>query len=216
MPPNEQVVLNSQGAKVFAYLLKTKSPKGLILLFHQAGSSAQEYAPIVPKLNAMGWDCPAVDLRSGGSMYGENRTVEGLGQSAGYMDAYADIEAAADYALKHGYRRVVAWGSSYSASLAAKLALDRPFIAKVVAFSPGEYMDGPDIVRSWFSKVKVPILAVWAGDEEASMRALLQGTKAVVVGDKDYVHGSSALRPEKASIDLDGLWRQVQEFLNAG
>lgn len=213
LPPHETVILRSDGAQVFAYLFKTKAPKGLILLFHQAGSSAQEYSPIVPKLNALGWDCLAVDLRSGGDMYGQNRTFEALGRSAGYMDAYKDMVSAADYARKLGYKQIVAWGSSYSASLAAKLAVDRPFISKVLAFSPGEYMDDPTIVRRWFSQVKVPVLAVWADGEEASVRALLEGTKAEVVGDGAYAHGSSALRPDKAKAPLDPLWKQVEAFL---
>gem|GEM_PF-5977157 len=41
----------------------TTSP--LILLFHQAGSSRGEYNEIAPRLNELGFNCIAVDLRSG-------------------------------------------------------------------------------------------------------------------------------------------------------
>lgn len=36
-----------------------------ILLFHQAGFSRGEYRPIAPKLNELGFNCMAVDQRSG-------------------------------------------------------------------------------------------------------------------------------------------------------
>ena len=36
-----------------------------ILLFHQAGWSRGEYLEIAPRLNEMGFNCMAVDLRSG-------------------------------------------------------------------------------------------------------------------------------------------------------
>ena len=38
----------------------------IIILYHQAGWSRGEYIEIAPKLNAMGFQCLAVDQRSGG------------------------------------------------------------------------------------------------------------------------------------------------------
>jgi alpha-beta hydrolase superfamily lysophospholipase len=165
MPPHETIALKAKDeAKVYGYLCRAKSPIGILLLFHQAGSSAYEYAPLISRLTSLGWDCLAVDLRSGGSMYGPNRTVEVIGQSRDYLEAYQDMEAATEFAAQRKYGKIVAWGSSYSASLVAKLANDHGFVTKIVAFSPGEYMDDKSIVRRWYSRVKVPALAVWAGD----------------------------------------------------
>src|SRR3546814_19640118 len=53
--------------------------KALILLFHQAGSSKEEYATIAPKLVAAGYSALAIDARAGGDMYGHNETVERMG-----------------------------------------------------------------------------------------------------------------------------------------
>lgn len=39
-----------------------------IILFHQAQWSRGEYIEIAPKLNKMGFNCMAVDLRSGGNV----------------------------------------------------------------------------------------------------------------------------------------------------
>lgn len=215
MPPHEALTLTARdGVKVYAYLSRAKSPKGVLLLFHQAGSSADEYAPLSPKLTAIGWDCLAVDLRSGGPMYGTNRTVEAIGKSQSYLEAYQDMKAATEYAVKRKYRSIVAWGSSYSASLVAKLSVDCPSISKVIAFSPGEYLDDKTAVRRWYSKVKVPILAVWAGNEESGVREVLAGTRAIILGDQAYVHGSSCLRPDKGVPHQDALWRRIEAFLN--
>lgn len=212
----KQVELKAEdGTKVFAYLSSVKSPKGIILLFHQAGSSAEEYAPIIPKLNSFGWTCLAVDLRSGGSMYGTNRTVEAIGRNGDYMSAYQDMNAAVEYAVREKYKQIVVWGSSYSASLVAKLSIDLPQIRKVIAFSPGEYMDGKSTVHDWYLNVKVPILAVWASGEENDVKQVLSGTKATIVGNDEFIHGSSTLRPDKNVPNIETLWKQIEEFLNA-
>src|SRR3546814_14692529 len=42
--------------------------KALILLFHQAGSSKEEYATIAPKLVAARYSALAIDPRAGGDM----------------------------------------------------------------------------------------------------------------------------------------------------
>lgn len=216
MPPTELVDLKAKdGTRVYAYLSQAKDSKGIILLFHQADSSAEEYAPIIPRLNSYGWTCLAVDLRAGGSMYGTNRTVEAIGRNGDYLSAYQDLEAAVEYAAIGKYKQVVAWGSSYSASLAAKLASEHKEVAKVVAFSPGEYIDDKTIVHGWYLKVKVPILAVWSNGDESDVKQIMSGTKATIIGNADYIHGSSTLRPEKDVPNIEALWKQIEEFLNA-
>ena len=117
----------------------------MILLFHQAENSSAEYLDIAPKLTAQGYNCLAVDQRSGGSNAGiENRTYQAAKQKnlpTGYTDAYPDLEAALTYAEQElQAKQIIVWGSSYSASLALILAAQHPDeISAVLAFSPGEY-----------------------------------------------------------------------------
>jgi len=49
------------------YQIDDTSPS--ILLCHQAGFNMHEYDEIAPKLNALGFNCIAVDQRSGGILY---------------------------------------------------------------------------------------------------------------------------------------------------
>ena len=117
----------------------------LIVLFHQAGWSRGEYKEIAPKLNKMGFNCLAIDQRSGGEINGVvnetyKRAVENKLGTA-YVDAEVDMVAAIDFAKKNFDKaaKLVVWGSSYSAGLVLKLAGERNDIDAVLAFSPGEY-----------------------------------------------------------------------------
>ncbi|MBX9795833.1 MAG: alpha/beta hydrolase, partial [Sphingomonas sp.] len=56
----------------------------MLLLFHQAGSSKDEYAAIAPQLAADGYSALAIDARAGGDLFGPNQTVAALGGSADY------------------------------------------------------------------------------------------------------------------------------------
>src|SRR5512141_1038686 len=64
------------GGKVFADLYRSgpKAAGAVVLMFHQARSSAAEYYPIAPRVQKLGFECFAVDQRSGGDIYGSNRT----------------------------------------------------------------------------------------------------------------------------------------------
>jgi predicted alpha/beta hydrolase len=94
---SEPVTLTaSDGVKIYGdfYPAASKSAP-YILLFHQAGSNRAEYAPIAPRLVKLGFNCLAIDQRSGGNMWGQkNETVEHLGHNGEYLDALKDSEAA--------------------------------------------------------------------------------------------------------------------------
>ena len=62
----------SDGVSITAdlYLAHADLNKPLIVLCHQAGWSRGEYREIAPKLNALGFNCIAIDQRSGGSING--------------------------------------------------------------------------------------------------------------------------------------------------
>ena len=126
------------------YAPHTSNTTPVIVLFHQAGSSRGEYNEIAPGLNKRGFNCIAVDLRSGDYSRGKDNETTMRASKAGlatsYIDALPDIIATLQYANKHySNSKVIAWGSSYSASLVLKVAGDHPeLVDGVLAFSPGE------------------------------------------------------------------------------
>ena len=103
----------------------------LLVLFHQARSSRAEYRPIAPRLKELGYDCLAVDLRSGQACADvpnvTARIAREHGRTPTYLDALADIEDSLAWArANHPQAKIVAWGSSYSASLVLVLAANSP------------------------------------------------------------------------------------------
>ncbi len=117
----------------------------LIVLFHQAGWSRGEYQEIIPRLATLGFNCMAIDQRSGDAVNGvQNQTHQratAAGKSTTYLDAYQDLEAAMQYAkANYAQGKLIAWGSSYSAALVIKLASQHGDVVDgVLSFSPGEY-----------------------------------------------------------------------------
>lgn len=75
------------------------APRGVLLLFHQAGANRLEYAPVAPRLAALGWVALAIDQRSGGDLFdAHNLTAAGVRGDPGYMAALPDLEAALAFA----------------------------------------------------------------------------------------------------------------------
>ena len=189
--------------------------RGIVLLFHQAGTNHGEYDPIAPRLNRMGFDTLAIDQRSGGTAFGHrNETAERVGRDPGYLAALPDLEAAFAWAQSQKVP-VVVWGSSYSAALVFLLASRPPGgIAALLAFSPGEYIGGVSI-RSAAAKVACPVFATSAGDpgEEAAAAEILAAAPSPLkrqIRSPGGVHGSSTLRRANA----DDVWQGVEVFLD--
>jgi dienelactone hydrolase len=193
-------------------------PKALILLFHQAGSSKDEYATIAPRLVKAGYSALAIDQRAGDRMFGPNLTVDGLGKSAGYLEAMPDLQAALDWAEKRKLP-VVLWGSSYSSSLIFGLAADNPGKVKaLLAFSPGEYFDDKMWVRKAAAKVTVPVFITQGSDakEIAEAKPVFDAVAAVEKQQfvpKAGVHGSSTLIPARNRAGAADNWTNVLAFL---
>ncbi|MCL6624664.1 MAG: lysophospholipase [Fimbriimonadales bacterium] len=99
-PENEVTFSSEDGKTVYAdYYPVKEGAKGLVVLFHQAGSNAGEYEPIARRLNQEGYSALAVDLRSGGERWGRrNRTADGVGGSPSYEEAYPDMRSAVYFA----------------------------------------------------------------------------------------------------------------------
>jgi dienelactone hydrolase len=205
-----------------------KAPKTpLVVLFHQATWSRGEYQEIAPRLNQLGFNCMAVDLRSGKGVNDVvNETAakaEQAKKKTKYLDALPDMEAALELA-RSKYAQgglVIAWGSSYSAGLVVQLAGARPELADAtLAFSPGEYFAGGDIPKNWVEtaakKIMKPIFITSARDEAGSWQKIFDAipakTKASYRPKTDGNHGSRALWKKHA--DSAGYWTAVESFLS--
>ena len=136
---------SNDGVKVTADLYMTsKTDAPFIILYHQAGYSRGEYREIAPKLNELGFNCLAVDQRSGKEVNGvinqTNIEAKKLNKTTEYVDAIPDLEAAFLY-VKHGIKpsKIIIWGSSYSAAIVFFLGNTHYNINGILAFSPGEY-----------------------------------------------------------------------------
>ncbi len=202
-----------------------KDPKTpFIVLFHQAGWSRGEYRAIAPRLNRMGFNCMAVDQRSGGAINGViNETAKrakGSKLPTEFVDAKPDIEAALLYARKQLAKGpLLAWGSSYSAALVLQVTGEYPNIADgVLAFAPGEYIRTRG--KNWIAKsaahITVPVYITSAKDEADNWKGIFEAIgshrKTSYLPKTQGNHGSRALwRKFK---DSPGYWVAVTEFLD--
>ncbi|UII26308.1 dienelactone hydrolase family protein [Fulvivirga maritima] len=209
----------------FYFVRKSTSP--LIILFHQAGWSRGEYLEIAPKLNALGYSCLAVDLRSGGAVNDvQNETnINALKASKNtrYVDAYQDMQAAVKYGSSRLTKgKLIVWGSSYSSSLALKLAGEMSDkVDAVIAFSPGEYFSsqgvGRDYITSGASRVTQPVFVTSARSEKNNWWGMYV---SIPSEEKQYYlpetagnHGAKALWSEYA--DSDEYWMALSGFLKS-
>lgn len=198
-----------------------------ILLFHQANWSRGEYLEIAPRLNAMGYNCLAVDLRSGGAINNipnetRNSAMAKM-KSTEYHDALPDMIAAINYTRKNLAKgKLILWGSSYSSSLALKAGADMPDkVDAILAFSPGEYFTAQgkprDYITSSMYTLAQPVFFTSAHSEKSNwwgMYVAVSGNK------KNYFwpsttgnHGSRALWSKFP--DSREYWDAVKSFLDS-
>ena len=199
--------------------------KPFIVLFHQAGWSRGEYLEIAPRLNRMGYNCMAVDQRSGDSVNTvENQTYrEALKEKkdTDYLSAYVDLESAVKF-VKTNYAKgkIIVWGSSYSASLVLKLAAELPgLVSGVLAFSPGEYFTSLGKNDTFISysamKIECPVFIASAKNEKENWDAIYNAIpgdhKTFFIPADSGHHGSSALWLKY--FDSGSYWLAVKKFL---
>ncbi len=199
----------------------------LIVLFHQAGWSRGEYREIAPQLNKLGYNCLAVDLRSGENV---NRTdnetykkAREAGKATNYLDAYDDMKAAVSYAkLNYAGGRLVVFGSSYSAALVLLLAAEQPgAVSGVVAFSPGEYFTragkSATFIQEAAAKVKAPVFIASARKEQEQWKAIYNAlpadSRTFFVPATEGNHGARALWSQFD--DNQAYWSELKAFLSA-
>jgi predicted alpha/beta hydrolase len=205
------------------YFVDNEAP--LIILFHQAGWSRGEYREIAPKLNTLGFNCLAVDQRSGKEVNGvvneTHQRAEKAGKKTEYLDAYQDMQASLDYAADSlKAKKIISWGSSYSSALNFVLTannLDK--ISAMLSFAPGEYFERfgkpANYIQSHAAKITVPIFVTSKRNEYENWQAIFEAVparmKAYFLPKISGQHGSRALW-EKFPEHKD-YWKVVTQFL---
>jgi len=227
--PEEISFYTEDSIKIYGDLYKLNSTMPLIIMFHQGGSNAKgEYTPIIPRLIEMGYNVLATDQRVGGQWYGGyNRTLaeisnNGYGDGYGYCDAYNNLEGALHFAINLGFTdKLILWGSSYSASLAIKLAdKNQQAVDGVLAFSPASGRSMTDCLPDeHFSSLSIPLLMLRPPNEMESENSIKQFELASSHGHKTFVpefgvHGSSMLVKERVGNDVEATREVVLNFLN--
>lgn len=221
--PKTITIKSSDGIIITGDLYKvSKNDAPYIILYHQASYSRGEYREIAPKLNTMGFNCLAVDQRSGNAVNGiTNETYQRAIKNdltTKYPDAWPDLEATLLY-VKHDLkaRKIIIWGSSYSAALVFVLAAKHPYYVNgILAFSPGEYFKLEDKTISEFAKkVTCPVFITSARKEEDYWKPIYQNLssteKVYFLPSGEGFHGSKALWEENEGYEF--YWKAVEDFL---
>ena len=228
----ENIIIPAKSDKevdVTASLYKTiEKPKGVFLLFHQAGSSRGEFIEIAQRFNRMEYIALAVDLRSGKSMNGiDNATYKDAKvkmKNTTYLDAYSDIILAYNY-IVNNYQDslpIYVLGSSYSASLCIRLAAKTQGnpIKGLFLFSPGEYFTNyngqENYIATFLSAVSSPVWATSSRDESSQLQELLKHAPVDLKVDQfipatEGQHGAKALW--SIYVDSDDYWQSLNDFL---
>jgi dienelactone hydrolase len=215
---------SGDGIKVTADLYMTDNPEApFVILFHQARYSRGEYREIAPRLNAMGFNCMAVDQRSGDQVNGvvneTHREAQKQNLGTEYWDALTDIEAAYVY-VKHGLKpeKIILWGSSYSAALVFYMGSEHhDNLAGILAFSPAEYFEinGKEI-KNFAARVTAPVFVTSAKDELPKWKSIYEAVRSErhsFVPEFEGKHGSKALWKDNPG--HEDYWKTVSAFLES-
>ena len=190
-----------------------------MVLCHQAGYSRGEYRETAWKFIKLGFNCIALDARSGKEVKGvENETAiaaKEKNRPTTYLDAEKDIIAAINYAYKKSGKQVVLVGSSYSASLAMKIGVKNSKVKAVIAFSPGEYFGDKLNLKSAISTYNKPLFVTSTKDEASAVSDLIKDIKSSTlvqfIPTEQGIHGSSSLW--KTTPNYNEYWRALILFL---
>jgi dienelactone hydrolase len=210
----------SDSLKITADLYLNNYQSPFILLFHQSESSRGEFSDIAPRLQKLGYNCLAVDLRCGGKInYVENETAKRAHDNSiacRNIDALKDMQAALAFIRKFNRKPVILFGSSYSASLALLMAKKQNDIAAVVAFSPGEYFRPELSVKDTIAGLTIPVFVASTDLEAEYVSDLLAGIedkyKTLFKPDNGRgVHGARALWND--SEESETCWFKLTRFI---
>lgn len=209
------------GLTISGSLYEVDKSKPVILLCHQAGWNKFEYADIAPKLNELGYNCLAIDQRSGGELAGHNnatalRAID-KGQRPTFVDAEQDIEAALANLANRYKQNVILWGSSYSSGLALFQAKNE-HVSAVLSFSPGDYYgDDKPSLSVEVPEIKKPVFITSSRNEGDGLKDLLKNVEWVnnqahFIPESEGFHGSRALWEGQEG--AEEYWTAIISFLS--
>jgi len=209
---------SGDGLMVTADIYHVSKTAQTIVLCHQANWSRGEYKEIAPKLNDLGFNCIAIDQRSGNEIKDvineTNKKAVAAGKATTFNDAKQDIVAAVNYASQVYDKKVYLWGSSYSSSLVLIVAKENANVKKVLSFSPGEYLKDISVKNS-IQNLNKPAFLTSSKAEEGQTKpiydAIASSNKVQFVPKGDGDHGSRALWESKP--DHAEYWVAVKAFL---
>jgi dienelactone hydrolase len=192
---------SKDGLKMTADWYPISSEQPVILLCHMNASSRGEYKEIATRLNQFGFNCLAIDQRVGSEINGiHNETAKNATQNKmtpKFEDAEQDIVAAVEYLHNKYKTSLIILGSSYSASLALKVASENENVSAVAVFSPGEYFDSTNYVASHIGTLLKPVFATSSREEADKVTDLLKDVnsriKVQYIPTTKGDHGSKAL-----------------------
>jgi len=215
----EITFLSQDKLVITADLYLAKATSKPILLCHQAEFSRGEYIEIAPELVKLGFTCLAIDQRSGKECNGiKNKTNEEALKKklkTNFLDAQKDIEASIDYMFQRFQQPVIVFGSSYSASLALRIASESKKVRAVIAFSPGEYFNDEFSVLESCAAIKQPVFISGSKTEMNQLKDYLNDspsrTKQVFIPNSNGTHGAKVLWSNSA--DKAEYWLALKEFL---
>lgn len=194
-----------------------------ILLCHQARWSRGEYQETALKFLSLGFNCIAIDQRSGGEINAVANQTYTRAQEADlgtdYLDAEQDIEAAIDYLFEKTGAPIILLGSSYSSTLACYQGIRNDKVMAWISFSPGNYFaeDKGDLMPLLSANEK-PFWLTSSNEEATELSAMLKTTTldelhVQFVPQGEGEHGSRALWEEKP--DHEEYWESLIPFLNS-
>ena len=173
---------SKDGVAITADLYFVSDTLPYMILCHQAGFSRGEYKETGPKFTKFGYNCLAIDARSGKEANGvTNETARDAAakkKPTTYLDAEQDIIAAIDYAYAKSKKKVILLGSSYSASLVLKIAANNDKVKAVLAFSPGEYFGTQLNLKESIKNLDKPVFVTSSKEEAADVSKLVKDIKS--------------------------------------
>lgn len=212
----------ADGVPVSAILYHNNDKLPVILLCHQARYNKSEYTEIASKLIESGFNLLAIDQRSGGTINDkENETfiaATKLGKPTAFLDAEQDIEAAVNYISNKYHKKIILWGSSYSATLALYIANSNEHVKAVIAFSPGDYFaDKKGSLKTKLANFKKPMFVTSSKEESADLADLIATIKLNTnqiqfIPREKGMHGSKALWENNP--DNGEYWDAINKFLD--
>ncbi len=191
----------------------------VMVLCHQAGWSRGEYKESAIEFNKLGFNCIAIDQRSGNAINGvANETAKGytpVGLPQDYVNAEQDIIAAINYANAMYSKNIILVGSSYSAGLVLKIAKENSKVEMVMSFSPGEYYGSLINLKQTITGLDKPTF-ITSSNSEAPVAKLLYDVitatkKTHFIPQGAGHHGSRALW--SANAGNTEYWTAVKTFL---